>query len=65
MALACAFHGLNRMALQPQRPRQGDPGAIVMIEVEIDRAGPLGAWPTLERRLELHAGAAKVADKVE
>src|SRR5438132_14233808 len=64
-ALAYAFHGLSRKALQPQGPCQGDTGVIVVFEVEIDRAGPLIARSTLQRCLKLHAGAAKVPDMVE
>ena len=59
--LDCALHGLNRMALQPQCPRQGDAGSIVPVVGKIDRPGPLGARPNRQQGLELDAGNGKVS----
>ncbi len=63
--LARALHRLSWMALQPQGPREDDPGPIAVIEAEIDRAGLLEARPTFERRLKLPASAVEIACKVQ
>jgi hypothetical protein len=59
--LAGQFHGLGRMTLQPQVPCQGATCPIVVIEAEMDRAGPLRSWSMPSGCLKLQMRAAKVA----
>lgn len=59
-----ALHGLGRVTLHPQRPRERDDGRIMQIVGQIDRGAP-GARPVLQASLELGAGAIQIAHHVK
>src|SRR5580704_12077050 len=63
--LACAFHRLSRMALQPQRSCQDGTRQIPALEAEMDRRGPPRARLTTYRRLKLRTGSGEVAAKMQ
>jgi hypothetical protein len=54
----------RRMALQPERCGQRDPGPTVMIKSKIDRPAGCRAWSRFERRHQFHAGAAEIAHEM-
>ena len=63
--LSYAFRGLSGVALQPQVPCQANPNQNVVIQAEIDLAGPLRVGPVPERSLKLQSRFAVVTYKLK
>src|ERR1700704_1049339 len=63
--LARTLHGLCWMALQPQIPGEDPAGQVFSFKAEIAGGGTLRPRPTLQRRLKLYTGAAKIPTEVQ